>query len=435
MDFPSITIRPATPSDAPFIGETVTGALGPEISAELAGGAERIDIVVRLFSELAARDDAQYSYRNTLVATDCEGNALGAIIAYDAADLVEMRKFFIDKANELLGWSVTYEDAENWEAEASPGEFYLDSLYIVPEYRHRGIGSALIRAAVDRFSHLGKPFGLLCEPENINAYRLYESLGFRRDGTNSFCGTPMYHLTLQKTLSDSIIEEMTALRDETQASHLGQFFKTGRGQYGEGDKFLGIKVPVTRSIVKKYKTVIKLSDISCLLGSEWHEIRLAGFLFLAQLYRKSPKDRDAIVRFYLANLDHSNNWDLVDLVAPEILGSWLKDHPEEESLLTNLSKREDSLWHQRVAIVATLSLIRNGRFEPTFELALRYLTHSHDLIHKATGWMLREVGKHGGLNELKDFLDKNTLRMPRTMLRYAIERFPEEERLAILKRR
>ena len=235
-------------------------------------------------------------------------------------------------------------------------------------------------------------------------------------------------------IGSKIIEEMTSLYDEKQANHLARFFKTGKGEYGEGDEFLGIKVPVTRGIVKKYRNEISLEDIEKLINSEWHEIRLAGFLSLIGVYKrklkaKDPEETRQLVDFYLENIDKGNNWDLVDLVAGYILGDWVLRNPGNENILTGLAEREGSLWHQRVAIVSTSTLIKAGKFDMTFLIAEKFLTHPHDLIHKATGWMLREVGKKGGKEELVRFLEKHKPVMPRTMLRYAIEKFPPEERI------
>ena len=234
-------------------------------------------------------------------------------------------------------------------------------------------------------------------------------------------------------LAEELSAEMTTLRNEGQAAHLSRFFKTGKGEYGEGDKFLGIKVPVTRSIVKRCRREATMADVGRLIASEWHEVRLAGFLLLAELYRKAVKaannaDADACVEFYVRNIGRGNNWDLVDLVAPYVLGDHVARRPQEHTRLFELSNQEGCLWHQRVAIVATLALIRQGRFDATLHIARRYLRHRHDLIHKATGWMLREVGKHGGKPALVEFLNSHKHEMPRTMLRYAIERFTPEER-------
>lgn len=230
-----------------------------------------------------------------------------------------------------------------------------------------------------------------------------------------------------------IIEEMTAMFDEKQAIHLAKFFKTGQGEYGEGDKFLGIKVPTTRALVRKYKEEISLEDIETLINSEWHEIRLAGFLLLIELYKTAIKYKDlekveALIDFYLANIDKGNNWDLVDLVAQYILGDWVLKNPGKENILHELARNDEKLWHQRVSIVSTFSLIKAGKFDLTFQIAEKFIDHHHDLIHKATGWMLREAGKRGGKEELIKFLESHKAEMPRTMLRYSIEKFPEEER-------
>ena len=240
-------------------------------------------------------------------------------------------------------------------------------------------------------------------------------------------------------IGSKIIEEMTSLYDEKQANHLARFFKTGKGEYGEGDKFLGIKVPVTRGVVKKYRNEISLEDIEKLINSEWHEIRLAGFLSLIGVYKrklkaKDPEETRQSVDFYLENIDKGNNWDLVDLVAGYILGDWVLRNPGEEKILLDFACKDDKLWHQRVAIVSTFTLIRAGKFDLTFKIAEIFLTHPHDLIHKATGWMLREIGKRGGKAELVRFLNAHKSIMPRTMLRYAIEKFPEEERKSFLKK-
>ena len=236
-----------------------------------------------------------------------------------------------------------------------------------------------------------------------------------------------------KDTADRIITELTSLYNEDQSQRISLFFKTGKGEYGEGDRFLGVKVPVTRSIVKKYRNQVSLKDVENLINSPWHEIRLTGFLLLLELYKTRIKIKDleearALVNFYLENLDKGNNWDLVDLVSGYLLGDWLLMHPEEEKILTDLAGRECCLWHQRVAIVSTHALIRAGKFDMTLTIAEKFLTHPHDLIHKATGWMLREIGKRGGKKELVGFLEKYKSKMPRTMLRYAIEKFPEDER-------
>ena len=240
-------------------------------------------------------------------------------------------------------------------------------------------------------------------------------------------------------ISEKIIEDMSSLYDREQAVHLARFFKTGEGEYGEGDKFLGIKVPVTRNLVKKYRSEVSLVDIEKLINSEWHEIRLAGLLLLIELYKRNVKSKalDKVgepVKFYLDNIDKGNNWDLVDLVSGYILGDWILRNPGKENILIDLADMQGYLWHQRVAIVSTFTLIKAGKFDMTFKIAEKFLDHPHDLIHKATGWMLREVGKRGGKKELIKFLEKYKSIMPRTMLRYSIEKFPEEERKYFLSR-
>ncbi|MDE6648739.1 MAG: DNA alkylation repair protein [Muribaculaceae bacterium] len=231
---------------------------------------------------------------------------------------------------------------------------------------------------------------------------------------------------------------MIGMGDESQSRHLSRFFKCAPGQYGFGDRFLGIRVPETRALVKEFRSVVKIKDAAALVKSEWHEVRLAGFLFMIELFRKAEKSHyekniREILDIYLSLIPYGNNWDLVDLVAPKILGQYLVSHPEMRNILYDLADRSDSLWHQRVAIVASWTLICNGDYEETMRIAHKYLNHSHDLIHKASGWMLREVGKRGGEAELRDFLDRYAGYMPRTMLRYAIERFPEQERQQYLK--
>lgn len=233
-------------------------------------------------------------------------------------------------------------------------------------------------------------------------------------------------------IAELIERRMTGLANEVQAAHLMRFFKCGKGEYGEGDMFLGLRVPQTRAIVKEFKREVTLRDCVALLASCWHEVRLAGFLLMVELYKEGKKNSEdearKVVDCYVASLHRANNWDLVDLSAGYILGDWLVRHADRRGILYELAEMSGCLWHQRVAIVATFMLIRNGVFEDTLRIAEMYLTHKHDLIHKATGWMLREMGKRGGLPELCHFLDTHASTMPRTMLRYAIEKFPEQER-------
>jgi 3-methyladenine DNA glycosylase AlkD len=197
------------------------------------------------------------------------------------------------------------------------------------------------------------------------------------------------------------------------------YFKTGRGQYGEGDIFLGLSVPEQRKLAHKHKE-IGLKELGFFLTHKIHEYRFVALEILVAKYEKgTAKEREQIVKYYLANLKHVNNWDLVDTSASHILGNYLLG--KDKSVLYKLA-RSKNLWHRRVAIISTMRFIKEGRFADTLRLAKMYLTDSEDLIHKATGWALREVGKKSLESEVA-FLRKNASRMPRTMFRYAIERF------------
>lgn len=217
--------------------------------------------------------------------------------------------------------------------------------------------------------------------------------------------------------------------DPEKAKFLKGFFKTGKGQYGEGDIFLGLKVPQTREVAAKYPD-ISLNDIQDLLQSKIHEERLCALLILVSQYRRSPSQgKRAIFDFYIKNARLVNNWDLVDTSADKIVGDYLFD--KDTSILKKLAG-SDNLWERRISIVATLHMIRKGRFDDTFSISQMLLEDEQDLIHKAAGWMLREVGKRD-VNKLELFLAKHYKSMPRTMLRYAIERFEENRRQAYLK--
>ena len=220
--------------------------------------------------------------------------------------------------------------------------------------------------------------------------------------------------------------------DPSQVEGLARFFKTGPGQYGEGDRFLGIKVPVTREVVRSCWSRTGFDELEDCLASEYHEIRLAGLLALVEIFshaKKNPALRQKCVDFYLAHTDRINNWDLVDLSCYPLLGSWLLD--KDRGLLYNLARDGKSIWEQRIGIVSTMTFIRHGQLDDTFAIADILLHHSHDLIHKAVGWLLREAGKRD-TSALKAFLAPRFAVMPRTMLRYAIEKFPEEERVKYL---
>lgn len=207
---------------------------------------------------------------------------------------------------------------------------------------------------------------------------------------------------------------------------LSSFFKTGPGQYGEGDRFIGLTVPANRAIAKRYSH-LPCPTIKKMLDSEIHEFRLSGFLALVEKYRKARTDEERrdIVTFYLDNAERANNWDLVDLSAPKILGEWLRHHPDPQLLY---SLHADScIWRTRIAIVSTYTLIKAGSTEEILTLAERSLSHPHELIHKAVGWMLREAGKKDQ-TALCTFLDRYATLMPRTALRYAVERLPDPMR-------
>jgi len=220
--------------------------------------------------------------------------------------------------------------------------------------------------------------------------------------------------------------ELKSLANPAQAKILQRFFKTGKGGYGEGDIFLGIKVPVQRAVAKKYES-ISLKDILHLLNSKIHEERLVSLIILASKFKKSSQDEKRIIfKLYLKNTKNINNWDLVDLSAPNIVGNYLLENGAEKAILKTLAKSK-SLWNRRISVVSTYAFIRNNQFSDTIALAEILLADTHDLIHKAVGWMLREVGKRSP-DELKSFLDAHCKTMPRTMLRYAIEKLPESER-------
>ena len=218
--------------------------------------------------------------------------------------------------------------------------------------------------------------------------------------------------------------DLRAEADSDDAVHLQRFFKTGPGQYGEGDRFLGVRVPVLRRLAREYRA-LPADDALALLQSRWHEERLLGLLLLVAIYhRGQDADKQAVYDAYLAHTRHINNWDLVDASAEHIVGPHVIPHRLD--VLERLARSPD-LWERRIAMIATFHGIRQGQFAPALRIATLLLGDRHDLIHKAVGWMLREIGKRDRAVE-QAFLREHLGAMPRTALRYAIEHFPERER-------
>jgi len=230
---------------------------------------------------------------------------------------------------------------------------------------------------------------------------------------------------------ESIISDLKLVSNNKKATTLSRFFKTGKGEYGEGDKFAGITVPNSRLVAKKYARTIDYNTIQDLISSEIHEYRLTALLILVEKFskKKLDTDREVLINFYLSNTQYINNWDLVDLSCYKILGEWLLDR--DKSVLFQLAD-STILWEQRISIVTCMHFIRNEQYDTFIQIAEKLLNHPHDLIHKAIGWLLREIGKKN-IEVEKVFLKKHYKNMPRTTLRYSIEKFPEEERQKYLK--
>jgi 3-methyladenine DNA glycosylase AlkD len=232
--------------------------------------------------------------------------------------------------------------------------------------------------------------------------------------------------------AERVVSALNDAADPAKARVLAGFFKTGKGHYGEGDVFIGVTVPMQRVIAKRFHD-LSLDDIEALLARPVHEERLTALLILVSQFEKAkdPRSRKRIFDFYRAHLSRVNNWDLVDLSAPSIAGKYLLDR--DPAPLFRLAK-SSHLWSRRVGIVATFAFIQEGRFDETLRIAEMLLSDPHDLLHKAVGWMLREVGKRDEA-ALLNFLESHAERMPRTMLRYAIERLAEKKRKDFLARR
>ena len=263
---------------------------------------------------------------------------------------------------------------------------------------------------------------------------------------------------MKKMTAQEIITYMESLRNEEQRKVLMGFFKTGPGEYGEGDEFLGLKVPQTREVVRSVSQDFPLSEVPALLQSRWHEVRLCGFLILVAKFEKlatkrlenneeAIKGRDGILTMYLQYAEQANNWDLVDLSAPKILGHWLllptylggplsspclgegtNLHLDYKRQVLDELAQSPCLWRQRMSIVCSWKTSQMGDPSWCLRYAEIHLHHPHDLMHKAVGWMLREMGKRVSLDLLREFLRQHAHEMPRTMLRYAIEKMPEQER-------
>ena len=229
----------------------------------------------------------------------------------------------------------------------------------------------------------------------------------------------------------NIKNDLRSLGSKKKAEASAWFFKTGPGEYGEGDVFIGLTVPEQRRIAKKYRD-LSLTDAVKLLRSKEHEFRLTALIIMVEKFRRgSEKEKKMIFDRYLKNTKWINNWDLVDSSAPYIVGGYLLGRPHD--LLFKMARSSD-LWQKRIAIISTFAFIMSGQPGTTLQIAEILINDEHDLIHKATGWMLREVGKRCGESEEEVFLKKYHKTMPRTMLRYAIERFPEQKRKGYLQK-
>ena len=227
-----------------------------------------------------------------------------------------------------------------------------------------------------------------------------------------------------------ITSELQALSDDEKREIYPKFFKAGKGEYGEGDRFLGVTVPNIRAIAKQYKN-ISLNEIRELMQSEWHEVRLCALLIMVEKNKKKDETlRQQLFDLYLSQTDRINNWDLVDLSCRFIVGEYLLD--KSRDILYQLAQ-SSLLWDNRIAIVSTYAFIRKGQLEDTYALSDLMMHHPHDLMHKAIGWMLREAGKRDA-NRLYNYVMSHRADMPRTMLRYAIEKFSPAERSILMKR-
>jgi 3-methyladenine DNA glycosylase AlkD len=228
----------------------------------------------------------------------------------------------------------------------------------------------------------------------------------------------------------ALIAEIHSLKNPEKIKIYQGFFKTGKGEYGEGDVFLGLTVPQTRGLVKKYAPEMSLDDIDTLLADKHHEIRLAGVLILVYFAQKKKYPLSELARFYMQHVSGINNWDLIDTSSEHIIGPYIQHELTHEERVDFITKciASSNLWINRIIVLASFYQIKQGNGKLTIYIAERMLTHKHDLIHKAIWWMLREVGKRCSMDELRGFLDQYAPKMPRTMLRYAIEKMEQKER-------
>jgi 3-methyladenine DNA glycosylase AlkD len=235
-------------------------------------------------------------------------------------------------------------------------------------------------------------------------------------------------------IEDKVLAALeTHIDNPGDTAFVARFFKTGEGQYGAGDTFIGVRVPQTRLVAKEFQD-ISLADMEKLLESQIHEIRLCASIIMTERYKKAkknPGERQAILDLYLRRTDRINNWDIVDTSCRDIVGQYVLDNPEKANMLRKLAKSKD-LWERRIAMVSTLQLVRAGQLDLPYEIAGVLLKDTHDLMHKAVGWVLRSVGDKDQ-QRLRDFLNSHISQIPRTALRYAIEHFDTEERQFFLK--
>lgn len=231
-------------------------------------------------------------------------------------------------------------------------------------------------------------------------------------------------------LINIIIDELQLLSTDEKRNILPRFFKTDKGEYGDGDKFLGVSVPDVRKVAENHKNAT-INELTEMMQSGWHEVRLCSLLIMVEQFKKTDDEcRKSIVNFYLSVTNRINNWDLVDLSCPAIIGEYLLNRSHD--LLYRLAE-SSLLWENRIAIVSTIIFIRHGQLDDTFNLSTKMMNHPHDLMHKAIGWMLREAGKRDE-SRLYNYVKTYRLEMPRTMLRYAIEKFDKNVRAELMKR-